>query len=201
MVLSSRSVGYGLHDGATDPLTYTPLALTAPPLATKHISASPATLCPVIFTTPRSFVGAPSTPGLDAGGEAYVATDSQFAVACGCDGAPAPAVTDPPAVVGTPAPSGSSREIPTTPAPEPTTSAMTSPTASAAGGDCPADESLGVTSTAFPLLEGCLEEMVLQAGGELEYLSSTGLIAALPPDETDPTLVRSDTSFGYCRIS
>eukprot|EP00903_Cladosiphon_okamuranus_P011461 g10795.t1 len=52
------------------------------------------------------------------------------------------------------------------------------------GGDCAADSSLGVTSTAFPLLDGCLEEVVLNAGGELEYMSSTGLIIAIAPDET-----------------
>lgn len=107
---------------------------------------------------------------------------------------PVPAPTDPP-VVETTAPAPGSRVLPTTAAPEASSSASASPLAPAASGDCAADSSLGVTSTAFPLLEGCLEVVVLVAGGELEYMSSTGLIVAFAPNETTPTLVRC-VSFG-----
>lgn len=134
------------------------------------------------------------------------ATSTTFSVDCGCDGdavSPVPAPTDPPVVetpspvpaptdppvVETPSPTPGSRAIPTTPAPEASSSSTASPPTPAASGDCAADSSLGVTSTAFPLLEGCLEEVVLVTGGELEYMSSTGLIVALALDEATPTLV------------
>lgn len=52
-----------------------------------------------------------------------------------------------------------------------------------------------MTSTAYPVMDGCLEEVVVNAGGELEYMSSTAVIIALAPDDAEPTEVRFG-SFG-----
>ena len=69
------------------------------------------------------------------------------------------------------------------------------PTTSASG-DCPAGESIGVTSTAYPEMDSCLEEVEIVAGGELEYASTSAIIVALAFDEDVSTEV---CAFRECR--
>ena len=149
------------------------------------VSPVPAATDPPVVETPAPVPAPTDAPIAETPAPVPAPTDAPIAETP----APVPAPTEPP-VVATPAPTAGSRAIPTTPSPEASSSAPASPPTPAASGDCAADSSLGVTSTAFPLVEGCLEEVVLVEGGELEYLSSTGLIVALPLDEAEPTLVR-----------
>lgn len=163
----STSATFGVDCGCDDDAVSPVPSPTEPPVAETPAPVPALTDPPLLDTTPAP-VPAPTEPPV-------VDTTP----------APVPAPTEPP-VVETPAPTPGSRGFPsTTPAP----SASANPPTPAAGGDCAAGEGLGVTSIAYPLLEGCLEETTLFTGGELEYMSGTGLIVALALDETS-TVVR-----------
>lgn len=103
-----------------------------------------------------------------ADGKVDYAPTSVFAVDCGCDGDDDGA-TPAPTLGSTPAPTTTAPIVPATAAPSQT------------GGDCATGTGVTVTSTEFPLLEGCLLEVdYIDPGGELDYTSGTGAILALP---------------------
>ncbi len=90
----------------------------------------------------------PSTGSFASGDD--LATDTTFGVDCGCDGG------DDDGPVPTP----------TTPAPAPTFSGSSS---------CAAGSGVTVTSSEFPLLEGCLTELELvDTNDEVEYATAAG---------------------------
>ena len=113
-----------------------------------------------------------TSAGVYPDGSGFVATATTFSVDCGCDG-PAPT----PAATTTTTPSSSDRGA------APPTSSSTS-----AGETCAAGSGVTVTSSDFPDLEGCLEEIDLYVNNEVEFVSDTGLILA-GGATTDPQTV------------
>eukprot|EP00752_Nemacystus_decipiens_P017371 g15566.t1 len=110
-------------------------------------------------------------------------TATTFGVECGCDDdrggvSPTPVTTTPAPVTVSPTPgtdTPSPVAAPTAPSPTPT-------------GSCPDGSSITVTSSEFPNLEGCLSEVEVFEGGEIEYLTESGLgiiYATTPTGETE----------------
>eukprot|EP00752_Nemacystus_decipiens_P018688 g16752.t1 len=102
-------------------------------------------------------------------------TSTTFDVDCGCDGDRG--------ISSTPSTTTSSTDI-TTPSPVPAPTAP-SPTPT---GSCPDGSSITVTSSEFPNLEGCLSEVEVFEGGEIEYLTEDGLgiiLASAPTGQTE----------------
>eukprot|EP00752_Nemacystus_decipiens_P002667 g2495.t1 len=96
-------------------------------------------------------------------------TSTTFGVECGCDDDDGGVVTPTPDTTPTPV------AAPTAPSPTPT-------------GSCPDGSSIAITSSEFPNLEGCLIEVEVFEGGEIEYLTEEGLgiiYATTPTGETE----------------
>lgn len=92
-------------------------------------------------------------------GTVDAATPTEFGVDCGC---------------------GGDDDSGSLPAPTPSPPTPTPPTPTP-GGSCAAGSGVTVTSSEFPLLEGCLAELVFD-GGEVEFQSDTGVIFAFIAD-------------------
>lgn len=160
--------------------------------------------------------------GWDAIGNGYPATGTEFVVTCGCDGvvSPTPTTTTSSAATAapmgrgldmTPAPAGNSSTPAVapgrTPAPAATSPIPTSSTSSSPGAagspDACTEASITVTSSEFPLLEGCLLETDLEVleGGESEYVGGqAGLIYAGGLEGEEDVSARARVFFmcGFC---
>ena len=177
-----------------------PLATTTPP------PASP--LPPnVSKSTTLSAAGEGVPPGNDFGSESYFVTGSEFVVVCGCDGvedddAGVAATPAPATPAANPTPTSSAPDAPTaapasrdltTPAPadSPSSSAVAPSSPTPASSSCAVGSGVTVTSSEFPLLEGCLEEVDIYNNDGFEYLSATGIIVTVVPEDNDTVSVNN----------
>lgn len=64
---------------------------------------------------------------------------------------------------------------------------------------CAEGSGVTVTSSLFPLLEGCLFEMDMFVGGYVEFVGDTGMIASELASDDDDAEVRGEATFGRFR--